>query len=296
MSRIRVAAAQICSTADVELNFKLIRHYLHEAQSRECNFLALPECFAFIGRGPTEAVAAAQPLTGTLFQRYCDLCRDFGIAVSFGGFHTRNDLGEDKRIENTHVLVNAQGKIVTTYVKTHLFDVDTVDGSFRESSFSRPGQRLVLVKNSPLKNLALTTCYDVRFPLIYDAYRTTGAHTHLVPSAFMPSTGAAHWEVLLRARAIETQCFVIAAAQCGAHNEVRKSYGHTMIIDPWGKVLVELDGVTPGLAVADLDFAELSKVRQKMPVHTHRRIDLFHKKCEHSIVEDVEVVDYEGVS
>ena len=183
----------------------------------------------------------------------------------------------DDRISNTHVIVDSNGEISAVYRKTHLFDADIADGAYRESDNTRPGQTGAVVLPLPQFNqsLGLTTCYDVRFPGLYGALRTAGATIHLVPSAFMPSTGAAHWETLLRARAIETQCFVVAAAQVGQHTASRGSYGHSLIVGPWGNVLARLDGEKPGLAYADLDFAEIERVRQKMPVEAHARPELY---------------------
>lgn len=178
-----------------------------EAKARQCQLLALPECFAWIGRGPPEALAFAQPLDGPLFPRYAELCRQHNMWASFGGFHARPAASDDQRLQNTHVLVDHQGRTVTTYVKvwkwvqdrhllsfpcphqTHLFDVSTADGEFKESGFSRPGERLSLLRNTPLGHLGLTICYDVRFPPVYDALRAAGADTLLVPSAFMPRCG-----------------------------------------------------------------------------------------------------------
>ena len=174
--------------------------------------------------------------------------------LSLGGFHEVYDetskehssFTPDAQSENsdivhyfnTHILVDDHGSIVATYRKIHLFDVD-VDGGFRESKYTVPGSQVVLVKDTPFGNIGLSTCYDMRFPELYTLYGLLGADLILVPSAFMPTTGKAHWEVLLSSRAIETQCYVAAAAQYGQHNEKRGSHGHALIADPWGKVVGE---------------------------------------------------------
>jgi len=152
--------------------------------------------------------------------------------VSGAGFHERTSPDEPK-MYNTHAIVDAQGRLVAAYRKLHLFDVD-YDGGFRESNSTHSGAEALLVTNTPIGSIGVTVCYDLRFPELFTALRRAGADVILVPSAFMPTTGAAHWEVLLRARAIETQCYVGAAAQFGKHNDKRSSYGHALIVDPWG--------------------------------------------------------------
>lgn len=206
------------------------------------------------------------------------MAKEFQIWISYGGFHERPAEDEadgggvmDGRICNAHLLVAPDGEVVANYHKAHLFDVDTADGVFHESSFTRPGTEQVMVSNTPAGNIGLTTCYDLRFPHTYANLRAAGATVLLVPSAFMPSTGAAHWETLLRARAIETQCYVAAAAQYGQHNPKRGSYGHSIIVDPWGEVVAALGGDGEGIAVAEIDPARLAAVRAKMPVLDHAK-------------------------
>jgi predicted amidohydrolase len=194
--------------------------------------------------------------------------------LSLGGFQERFD---DTHLCNTHVVIDDAGMIRDTYQKMHLFDVDVPGGSsYKESSFTVPGTKIVSV-DSPVGRLGLTVCYDLRFPKIYQQLRfEQKAQVLLVPSAFTKVTGEAHWEILLRARAIETQCYVIAAAQAGKHNEKRESYGDTLIIDPWGTVVGRLpDRVSTGIVVADIDFSLIDSVRTKMPIDKQRvSIDL----------------------
>lgn len=178
---------------------------------------------------------------------------------------------------NAHVIVDAAGQIRSSYRKIHLFDVNIPNGPLlMESKTAAPGGEIVAA-DSPIGRLGVTVCYDLRFPELYSKLRyEMGAQVMLVPSAFTRPTGAAHWEVLLRARAIETQSYVIAAAQCGDHSEKRQSYGHAIIIDPWGEVLAKLEdpenGV--GIATAEIDLDRLEDVRTRIPVETHRRPDL----------------------
>lgn len=177
---------------------------------------------------------------------------------------------------NTHLVVSEEGAVLCAYRKGHLFNVDLPGGlRLRESDYTLAGSELHLVR-TPAGVLGLSTCYDLRFPALYEALRGAGAEILAVPAAFTVPTGCAHWEVLLRARAIEAQCYVAAAAQVGRHNEKRASWGHAMIIDPWGTILAQCgggDGAT--IAVAEVDLDLLDDVRRRMPVFEHRRPDLY---------------------
>ena len=184
---------------------------------------------------------------------------------------------DSAKLYNTHAIVDNMGRLVTKYHKTHLFDVD-VPGyrKMMESATTSAGKRMVAVKNTPIGCLGLSVCYDLRFPTLYSLLRfRAGCDVVLVPSAFMPTTGEAHWETLLRARAIETQCYVVAAAQAGQHNPSRRSYGHSMVIDPWGTVVGKLDGDSEGILVVDICEQNIASVRARMPIESHLRWDLY---------------------
>ena len=235
--------------------------------------LFLPECFAFIGVKGTDALAVMEPLDGPLLGRYRELAAKHRLWLSLGGFpETGPDRG-DRRF-NAHVIVDASGEIRASYRKIHLFDVDMGDVNgpvLMESRTAAAGETLVTC-DSPAGKLGLTVCYDLRFPEMFARLRyELGCEMMLVPSAFTKPTGQAHWETLLRARAIETQSYVVAAAQAGTHSEGRASHGHAMVVDPWGKVVAELDGEETGIAVADVDLGYLKDVRSRIPVETHRR-------------------------
>jgi len=194
-----------------------------------------------------------------------------------------------QKIYNTHVIIDEKGQIKSFYHKIHLFDV-SIPGkvNLQESKTTAPGQKLVVCDDSPIGKLALTICYDMRFPEMYvELVQRGGAEVILVPSAFTVPTGLAHWHTLLRARAIESQCFVIAAAQVGRHNEKRKSYGHSLAYDPWGELLVDAGGYenddkdsggdelspvkTPSIVTCDIDLDLVASVRERMPIQQHRR-------------------------
>eukprot|EP00879_Flechtneria_rotunda_P009520 GHRR01009964.1.p1 GENE.GHRR01009964.1~~GHRR01009964.1.p1 ORF type:complete len:253 (+),score=67.06 GHRR01009964.1:96-854(+) len=232
--------------------------------------LFLPECFSFIGSSQPESLSKAEPLDGPAMARYRQLARDTRLWMSLGGFQ---EVGPDEHhLYNTHVVLDDGGDTVASYRKVHLFDVDVPNGPvLMESRTTAPGGQL-LICDSPAGRLGLTVCYDLRFPEVYQTLTwELGAQVLLVPSAFTKVTGAAHWEVLLRARAIECQCYVIAAAQGGVHNEKRESYGHALIIDPWGAIVGHLeDPQATGVAIVDLDFDYLDSIRVKMPIKEHR--------------------------
>ena len=269
----RIAVGQMCASSDVEKNFEVVADLCSQAKDQGCAMLFLPECFAFIGVKGTDALAVMEPLDGPLLGRYRELAAKHRLWLSLGGFpETGPDRG-DRRF-NAHVIVDASGEIRASYRKIHLFDVDMGDVNgpvLMESRTAAAGETLVTC-DSPAGKLGLTVCYDLRFPEMFARLRyELGCEMMLVPSAFTKPTGQAHWETLLRARAIETQSYVVAAAQAGVHSEGRASHGHAMIVDPWGKVVAELDGEGTGIAVADVDLGYLKDVRSRIPVETHRR-------------------------
>ena len=268
----RIAVGQMCASSDVEKNFEVVADLCSQAKDRGCSMLFLPECFAFIGVKGTDALAVMEPLNGPLLGRYRELAAKHGLWLSLGGFAEQGP-DRDRRF-NAHIIVNDAGEIRASYRKIHLFDVDMGDVNgpvLMESRTAAAGEALV-TGDSPAGKLGLTVCYDLRFPEMFARLRyELGCEMMLVPSAFTKPTGQAHWETLLRARAIETQSYVVAAAQAGTHSEGRASHGHAMVVDPWGKVVAELDGEETGIAVADVDLGYLKDVRSRIPVETHRR-------------------------
>jgi predicted amidohydrolase len=268
----RIAVGQMSASSDVEKNLEVVADLCARAKDRGCAMLFLPECFAFIGVKGTDALAVMEPLDGPLLGRYRELAARHRLWLSLGGFAEKGP-DRDRRF-NAHVIVNDAGEIQASYRKIHLFDVDMGDVNgpvLMESATAAAGETLVTC-DSPAGKLGLTVCYDLRFPEMFARLRyELGCEVMLVPSAFTKPTGQAHWETLLRARAIETQSYVVAAAQAGVHSEGRASHGHAMIVDPWGKVVAELDGEETGIAVADVDLGYLKDVRSRIPVETHRR-------------------------
>ena len=221
------------------------------------------------------------------------IAQQSSLWISGGGIHTAVAAASSSKIYNTHVVINDQGQIQSFYHKIHLFDV-SIPGKvqLKESNTTAPGQKLV-VCDSPIGKLALTICYDMRFPEMYtQLVQQGGAQVILIPSAFTVPTGLAHWHALLRARAIEHQCFVVAAAQVGRHNEKRESYGHSLVYDPWGELLVDAGGYenddvscqdgsssnatdVPSIVTCDIDLNLVQSVRERMPIQQHRESSNF---------------------
>ncbi|XP_056366988.1 deaminated glutathione amidase [Oenanthe melanoleuca] len=271
-----VAVLQVTSTADKEHNWRQCSALVRQAAARGARAVFLPEGFDFIGDSPQHSLALAEPLHGDTVGRYRQLARECDVWLSLGGFHERGqDWDSTGRIYNCHLLLDNSGAVVAAYRKLHLFDAALPGApALCESSFTNPGRELLPPVPTPVGKLGLAVCYDLRFPELAQALRGAGAQILTFPSAFTVPTGAAHWEVLLRARAIECQCYVVAAAQTGRHNASRASFGHSLVADPWGTVVAQCQE-GPGLCLAQLDLAYLQQVRRQLPVHGHRRGDIY---------------------
>lgn len=244
-----IAAIQLCATPDVDANLAAAERLVRQAAERGAAMALLPEAFAFLGPeqaklsileplpDPADPPAAFTP--GPILVRCQALARETGLHLILGGFHERAP--EPDKSYNACVHLAPDGAVLARYRKIHLFDVSLADGTvLRESSRTLPGTE-ARVTETPFGGLGLTVCYDLRFPYLYQRLADLGAVAVTVPSAFTRPTGAAHWHVLLRARAIEAQCYVIAPAQHGRHWEKRSSYGHTLVVDPWGEIVGELN-------------------------------------------------------
>ncbi|XP_066464870.1 deaminated glutathione amidase isoform X2 [Eleutherodactylus coqui] len=269
-----IAVCQMTSTSDKEENFSTCSRLVREAAARRAAVVFLPEAFDYIGGSTEETLSLAETLEGDLMQRYRGLARACGVWLSLGGFHEKGS-DEDPRISNSHVIVDAAGHIVSVYRKAHLFDVDLQSGvTLRESGFTVPGAEMAPPVSTPGGKVGLAVCYDLRFPEMSLALSRAGAEILTYPSAFTVTTELAHWEVLLRARAIENQCYVAAAAQTGTHNVRRSSFGHAMVVDPWGVVVAQCSE-GPGVCYAEIDLPYLQRVRREMPLQKHCRPDLY---------------------
>jgi deaminated glutathione amidase len=268
---VLTAAIQLTSTSDAARNLATAEALIRRAAGHGARFVATPENTDFLGPHE-EKVRRAQPLDGEVCTRFAALARELGIHLLLGSFSERSD-GDASRCHNTSVLFGPDGRRLAAYRKIHLFDVDvSSEVRFKESDTVVPGAEPV-VAEVPFGSVGLTVCYDLRFPELYRALRDRGATVLTVPSAFTLMTGKDHWEPLIRARAIETQCWIVAPGQHGHHDDggLRHSWGHSMIVDPWGDVVaMASDG--PGIALAELDPARVDAVRRGMPIERHRRL------------------------
>lgn len=267
-----LALIQMVSQADVLANLAQARQLLEQAAAQGARLVVLPENFAAMGRRDLASLGHAEALgEGPILPWLSQTARELGLWIVAGTVPLPPDDQSAAKPHACSLLIDAQGQRVARYDKLHLFDVDVSDshGRYRESDDFAFGSQVV-VADTPVGRLGLTVCYDLRFPELYSALRAAGAELISVPAAFTAVTGAAHWQVLTRARAIETQCYVLAAGQGGRHPGGRETFGHSAIIDPWGQVLGELpDG--PGVLLAERDAAAQAAIRQRMPVVRHKR-------------------------
>ena len=265
-----VAVVQHNAGIDVQANLDKLADLSRRARDEGAQVICWAEAFAYLGRhdGKRE-ILEPLPSGGPILDQCRALARELDCELLLGGFHEA--MPEDpQRCYNTSVYLDRSGEVRGTYRKIHLFDVDIKDGpSLRESRQTGPGTRAVTTETL-FGTLGMTVCYDVRFPALYQSLVKRGAIAVSVPSAFTATTGALHWHALLRARAIEAQCYVIAPAQHGQHSKHRASYGHSLIVDPWGRIIAEIeDG--DGYAVAEIDPMEVERVRREIPSLANQR-------------------------
>jgi len=278
----RVAALQMVSSGDIHQNLESAARLIASAASRDAELVLLPENFAVLDGGPLRQFAEIQGAEKSLLQDFLALqARTHGVTLVGGtipmlsrpgGDDDSRSLLDDGRVRPACLVYDHSGELIARYDKIHLFDVKVEDrqAEYSESRSFEAGDEVVSVATSA-GQLGLSICYDLRFPELYRKLLEAGAEIVTVPSAFTRTTGEAHWEALLRARAIENQCFIIAANQGGVHNETRETFGHSMIVDPWGKVL-DCVAEGEGVAIADLDLNYLAKIRRDMPITSHRRL------------------------
>lgn len=267
--RTKVSVIQMCSIPDLEKNLAAAERLVREAAQDGAKLIVLPECFAFLGPEQEKlALAEELPGGGPILQRCAGWARDLNVELVLGGFWEKGTVPTKVRNACVHLL--ADGSVKSVYRKIHLFDVDLPDGTQLTESSSVEAGTEVVATDSVCGKLGLSVCYDVRFPELYRKLVDLGSTVLAVPAAFTATTGKDHWHVLLRARAIESQCYVLAAAQTGKHFGSRASYGHALIVDPWGVVLAEC-GEGEGFASAWVDQAGLVRVRKSLPSLQHRR-------------------------
>lgn len=270
---MKIAALQMVSTPSVDANLDTARRLVAHAARDGAELVALPEYFCLMGRADRDKLAIAEaPGTGPIQQMLADAAREHGVWVIGGTLPIRS--ADPDRVLNSNCVYAPDGALAARYDKIHLFKYDNGSERYDEGCAILAGAAPTTVQAGPLR-VGLSVCYDLRFPELYRALSFTAGEKPCdlisVPAAFTHTTGLAHWELLLRARAVENQCYVIAAAQGGRHENGRRTFGHSMVVDPWGEVL----GVLPegeGVVLAEIDTARIASVRRQLPALEHRRI------------------------
>lgn len=289
MSRGRIAIAQLCSSSDVLANLELAVQLCRRAVAQDVRVLFFPEATDYIAQNAAHSRKLSQH-SGVFVQRLSQQIKSLSKPLDVSiGVH----LPSGSKVRNTLLYIQHDGQIIQEYDKLHLFDVAVPNGPIMlESQSVQKGDKIPRIIKTPAGSLGSSICYDIRFPELALKMRSMGAELICYPSAFTMSTGEAHWEILGRATAIQTQCFVIMPGQYGIHRtnidpdsdpslpNTRQSWGHSMIIDPWGKIIAQAKNITdkfePQLIVASIDLLQLQNIREKMPLWKQRRNDIFH--------------------
>ncbi len=268
MSKFTVANVQTNSKRDPQDNIREVSALIREAKAKGADLIVTPEVVGMIEPKRELGLAKAKPEeTHEVLAAFRALAAELGVWLLIGSISIK--VAEDK-MANRQFLIDDGGNIVARYSKIHMFDVQVGDGqTYRESNTYRAGEEAVVVE-TPWCKLGLSICYDIRFPYLYRDLAKAGAEVIVTPAAFTKVTGEAHWHVLQRARAIENGVFIVTAAQTGEHAEGRQTYGHSLVVDPWGRVLSDA-GEDVGVTLAEIDLSEVEKARAKVPSLTHDR-------------------------
>lgn len=265
---MKIAIAQMTSGIDPDVNADVLEVAIAQSAQGGADMLFTPEMSGLLDRDRSRAAAKiAMQEDDPVLKRTRAACAKHGIWASLGSLALKG--GADGRLVNRSFVISAEGAIVSHYDKMHLFDVDLGSESWRESAAYAPGQQSAVVR-TPVGRLGLSVCYDLRFPALYAALSQGGADMLSIPAAFTVPTGKAHWHVLMRARAIENACWVVAAAQCGMHEDGRETYGHSLVVNPWGGIVLDMEEGN-GIGFAEIDLAEVIEARRRVPVLEHRR-------------------------
>lgn len=266
------AMIQMRSGLDPAANLAAVLDLIDEAKQAGADYVLTPEMTNILAAKREQLFAKiVAEEQDAMLTTLCEVARKFAVYIHIGSLAIK---ASPEKAANRSFLIDRRGEVVARYDKIHMFDVDLAGGeSYRESNTYRPGE-LAMVADLPWGRLGLTVCYDLRFPALYRALAEAGASFLAIPSAFTRQTGEAHWHVLQRARAIENGCFVFAAAQGGKHENGRETFGHSLVVDPWGRILAE-GGTEPGVIMAEIDPAEVVAARSRIPsLHHGRRFEL----------------------
>jgi len=271
MTSVKAACIQVNASNDMDANIQVAAAFACDARAAGAELVVMPENVSMMEWGRANIVAKALPEDQhKALASFRELARETGLWLHCGSLSV---LLEDGKVANRSFLITPEGEVAARYDKIHMFDVDLGNGeAYRESATFAPGREAVLA-DSPWGGIGMTICYDLRFPQLYRSLAQAGADLLVVPAAFTRTTGKAHWHVLLRARAIETGCFVLAPAQCGDHAGGRQTFGHALIVSPWGAILADA-GEQPGYILASLDLDQVAEARGKVPSLSHDRVFL----------------------
>ncbi|MFN4185261.1 MAG: carbon-nitrogen hydrolase family protein [Hyphomonas sp.] len=262
--KVTAACIQMRSGTEPAANFAAATALIRQAAGQGATFIATPEMtnLVDIRPGMTRPKVRREAEDESL-PAFCALAAELGITLLIGSLAIA--LEGEERFANRSFLIGPGGNIIARYDKIHMFDVEVGDGqTYRESRAYRPGETAVLAK-APFGSIGMTICYDLRFPHLHRALAKAGADILTIPAAFTRVTGEAHWHILIRARAIETGCFVVAPAQAGKHEDGRETFGHSLIVSPWGEILAEGSADEPGIVMAEIDLEEITKARARIP-------------------------------
>ena len=271
MDKYKIACLQTNTGNDLAANLTAVRAGLREAAANGAQWILTPEYTLMMdGSGRVMRDNALPADGGASLAELKSMARELKVWLLIGSLTLRTGDDADTRIVNRSFLISNEGNTVASYDKIHMFDVTLPDGKvIRESSAYRPGDKAVVV-DTPLGKVGLTICYDLRFPQLFRALAQAGAQIITVPSSFQRQTGKAHWHALLQARAIENGCWIVAPAMCGEHAGNRQTFGHSLVVNPWGEVVAD-GGDAPGIVYAEIDVARVAKVRGMIPSLTHDR-------------------------
>lgn len=266
-----LVAIQMCSTPDVDINFAMLEDELKKLPESSPTLVVLPECFACFGAGDQAQLAIAEPLgNGPIQQKLCELAKKYAVWLVAGSIPLKT--ANPDKFSASCLLIDDNGEIKHEYQKIHMFDVQVADntGTYLESRCTQAGSKIV-VADTPFGKLGLAVCYDLRFAgLFAQMSEISQLDVIALPSAFTYTTGQAHWQALLAARAIENQCYLVAANQTGTHANKRQTFGHSCIISPWGETLEQITQQC-GIVQSQIDHTLLAEIRSKMPVHQHNK-------------------------
>lgn len=267
----KVAAIQMCSSHIVNENLIQAKALIKEAAENGAKLIVLPEMFAIMGINAKDKVVVKEKFNSGIIQDFLsEQARTHNIWIVGGTIPIACEI--ENKIRAASILFNDQGEITARYDKIHLFDVEvSKEEIYKESDSTQPGEDLVVVE-TPVGKIGMSVCYDIRFPELYRCLFNKGAEIFVIPSAFTVKTGEAHWELFSRSRAVENFAYVIGAAQGGTHSSGRKTFGNSLIIEPWGNITAKNEGINPGVIYTEIDLSKLYETRKAIPVDRHQKI------------------------